>query len=107
MLNKNVDATKARNFADKKSYVRLDHSEVLYGLDWRRRKKQLWDRCAGHCEMFTMMKRSHAAFCYGNAEEPHHIIPRSKRRDDRLQNLAALSHACHRAIDERKIGGRK
>ena len=39
-----------RGYKDKRSKVRPDGSEVLYGKDWTKRKLELWERCAGRCE---------------------------------------------------------
>ena len=106
MLLKDLAETKARAFQDKRSYVRNDKSEVLFGRDWTARKRELHERSNGKCERAIVLRKPHAALCSGRAEEPHHVVPRSKGRDDRLANLVGLSHACHFAEDPRKIGGR-
>jgi len=94
--------TGARKFKNLRSYVALDGREVLYGRDWEARKIELHIRSNGWCERFTILHKQHEPNCWKEGEEPHHIIPRSKGRDDRLSNLANLSHACHWAEDKRK-----
>ena len=106
MLFKNAQLKAERSYTDPDSFVRDNGSEVLKGDDWRERKLELHRRSQGRCERFTVLHKAHDAFCYGEGGEPHHIVPRWPTRDDRLSNLADLSHACHRAEDERKIGGR-
>jgi len=109
MLQKDPNLKRERGYIERKSYVRNDGSEVLYGLDWRRRKVQLWERCGGKCEYIIThgYRPLLDVRCQRTAEDPHHKVPRSKRRDDRISNLIALCRYHHRMIDERKIGGRK
>src|SRR5258708_4575711 len=97
------EATRARHFFDARSYIAPDGREILYGKDWEARKIELHIRSNGWCERFTIWRKGHDAWCLGRGEEPHHIIQRSKGRDDRLENLANLSHACHSAEDPRKV----
>lgn len=106
MLNKDEAEKKRRGYTDPESYVRNDGSERLVGKDWKKRKQELLRRSRGRCERWDVLGKSHDAFCNGEGGEPHHVVSRSKRRDDRLFNLANLSHACHSAEDPRKIGGR-
>src|SRR5689334_7668382 len=90
------EALKAsRGYSDPSSFVRHDGSEVLKGEDWKQRKEQLRLRSGGKCEMYTVLGLSHSSWCEGLASEPHHIVRRSIKRDDRMTNLAYLSHACH------------
>lgn len=107
MLIKDPELKKQRGYIEPGSFVRLDGSEKLIGRDWQKRKHELIRRAVGSCELFAVLGKEHHAYCNGLGEEPHHIIPRSKHRDDRLQNLLYLSHWCHSAEDGRKIGGRK
>jgi hypothetical protein len=102
MLKRDRQATEARHFLDKKSYVAPDGREVLYGLDWKMRKQELLKRSLGRCERFSILGKSHDAWCRAEGGEPHHIKKRWPLRDDRLENLANLSHWCHLAEDERK-----
>lgn len=94
-----------RGYTNLRSVVRRDGSEVLFKEDWRARVLELWNRSDGACEM-RMLGLEHAEHCSGDMHHPHHIVQRSVRRDDRLANLAGLSRACHRAVDERRVGGR-
>ena len=84
-------------YKDKRSKVWPDGREKLYGADWKKRKVELHLRSGGRCERRSILDKHHVSRCSGLGEEPHHIIKRSKQRDDRLSNLANLSHWCHAA----------
>lgn len=101
-MRKDKQATMDMQFLDPRSYVTPDKREVLYGKDWKARVEDLRLRSSGKCERFTILGKPHDAFCHGEAADPHHIVPRSKGRDDRMPNLAGLSRACHSAEDTRK-----
>jgi hypothetical protein len=92
-----------RGYTDRKTYVRVDGSEVLFRKDWTRRKQELVERSGGYCERVVMLHRKHEPGCHGRGGEPHHIKKRWPRRDDRIENLADLSHECHVAEDRRKV----
>jgi hypothetical protein len=96
-----------RGYTDCRSVVWADGREKLAGSDWANRKYALLIRSKGKCERTAILGKAHAERCSGAAEEPHHIISRWTSRDDRLSNLAALSHACHRAEDKRQPRWRK
>lgn len=100
---KDPDEKVRRGYTEPESIVWADGREKLVGKDWRKRKEQLRKRSGGRCERYGVLGRSHDAFCYGEGEEPHHIKKRWPLRDDRLENLADLSHACHSAEDPRKV----
>jgi hypothetical protein len=102
-MKRDVQATEARRFEDERSFVFKDGRERLVTLDWKYRLEELRVRSGGRCEMASWLGKRHVPGCSGLAEEPHHIIPRSKQRDDRLKNLAGLSHACHASLDNRKV----
>lgn len=97
-MKRDVPATEAAGFADKRSYVCWDGREVLAGADWQARKLELWVRCKGRCEQKI---GSGLLSCLHEADDPHHIIPRSKGRDDRLANLQALCRYHHNLLDKR------
>lgn len=99
MLKVNPIATATANFQDPKSYVDWKGREVLKGEDWKKRKRELWERCKGKCEYF----HGGIAHCFSEAIDAHHVIPRSKGRDDRLENLQALCRFHHEIIDLRKV----
>jgi len=89
-----------RGYSDPKSFVRDDGSEVLYGNDWKKRVDvELFLRCGGRCEH----QQYWTGRCTSDADDPHHIIPRSKGRDDRLENLQALCRYHHNLLDSRKV----
>ena len=102
------DEKRRRGYSDPKSIVWADGREVLQGFDWAKRVRELYDRCGGRCEHEQpwkvwplggpMMER-----CTNDAEDPHHRIPRSKGRDDRLENLQALCRYHHNLLDKRKV----
>lgn len=103
VLNRDAAKKKRRGYTDPKSFVRLDGSEVLHSEDWKRRKKELWFRCGGQCEY----RYPNGARCRGDCNDPHHVIPRWPKRDDRLENLMGACREHHNLMDERKIGGRE
>lgn len=92
--------TQQRQFVERKSYITKDGREVLYGLDWKRRVKQLEARCGGRCEyMIPDLAEGgvpEGFRCAREAAHPHHRVKRSKGRDDRLENLVALCKKHHR-----------
>lgn len=102
MLNRDAAEKERRGYRDPKSFVRNDGSEVLFRKDWEVRKIELYMRSNGWCERWTVLHRHHAPGCRKEGQEPHHIKKRWPKRDDRLENLANLSHACHAAEDNRK-----
>lgn len=100
-------ATEAAGFSDPKSYVAKDGREVLKGEDWERRKRILWERADGRCEEFMAagLGSEHLTplRCGCDGTEPHHIIRRSEKRDDRLLNLQLLCHFHHSLKDKRVV----
>jgi hypothetical protein len=86
MLKRDVAATEARHFTNKKSYVAKDGREVLLGRDWMWRKGELWERAGGRCEYATNFSLSHSR-CPREGQIPAHIEPRHPKRDDRMSNL--------------------
>jgi hypothetical protein len=102
-MKRDREATLMARFDDARSFLWKDGREQLVGLDWKNRLKDLEARCSGFCEMTKILGKPHVPDCDGWAGEPHHIIRRSVSRDDRLSNLAGLSHACHDSLDDRKV----
>lgn len=110
-VRKDREATLMGRFEDARSWVDKQGRERLVGLDWRNRKEELFKRCGGRCEQITWMRDTPSgprftgcyARCASSADDAHHIIPRSKGRDDRLANLQALCRYHHDLLDPRKI----
>lgn len=96
-MKADLQATEAMGFKDERSYLAPDSRQVLYGKDWEARKLQLWERCGGRCEEEGVLER-----CKNEAADPHHVIPRSKGRDDRIENLLALCRFHHNLLDKRQ-----
>jgi hypothetical protein len=105
-----------------KSRLRIlpDGREICSGYQWEKRKKELRERAGGMCESYLLPEcqdstvdgrwqqgLEHKSHFIGDNGDPHHIVKRSKARDDRLCNLAWICRPLHIAIDNRKIGGRK
>jgi hypothetical protein len=90
-VKRDVQATEAKHFVDPRSYVSKDGREVLYKEDWLARVVELDKRCGGRCEDLNTFRMR----CPAKAAHPHHIIKRSKGRDDRLKNLLALCNFHH------------
>lgn len=94
-----------RGYTDPRSFVRRDGSEVLHGVDWIRRKQELGERSGGRCEQEVCPAGPSDApmeRCKSQADDPHHKVPRSKKRDDRLSNLEHLCRWHHDLLDRRK-----
>jgi hypothetical protein len=96
------ELTLAAGFEDFRSYIAPDGRQILYGADWLARKKALWERCGGRCEAILEIIGVTPWRCQREAQEPHHVVRRSVKRDDRLLNLQALCHEHHSMLDERK-----
>jgi hypothetical protein len=114
-------------YSDQKTYVRMDGSEVLFGEDWKQRKAELWERCHRRCEMIEGLTAEQSlsyvdqtrewprigyyadvtiggkvySRCANEAQDPHHVLKRHPRRDDRLANLLAVCRGCHQKLDPR------
>ena len=108
-MKKDVQLTEARRFEDERSFVFKDGRERLVGLDWRNRVAELRVRCGGRCEYVEYiynslgLRKIRGTRCSREAADPHHVIPRSKGRDDRLSNLQALCRYHHDLLDSRKV----
>jgi hypothetical protein len=78
---------------DSRSRVMLDGREILYGLDYTRRLREVQTRSGYKCEAptYSLLLRDAGKppFRCGapSCGHPHHIVKRSKGRDDRLENL--------------------
>ena len=89
------EATKAANFLDSSSYIHISGRLLLYGADMSAQRQKVWERDKGICGICGKP-------CHASLWDLEHIIPRSKGRDDRMENLQ-ISHsmrdimfACHR-----------
>ena len=103
-MKADLQLTAQRQFVERKSYVCKDGREVLHGVDWQRRVKQLRERCGGRCEY--MIEHPEDAMpsirCAREAADPHHIKLRSRGRDDRLLNLMAVCRHHHQVLDSQQ-----
>ena len=91
-MKRDKQATMDKQYLDSRSYLDKLGREVLAGEDWAARKFDLWQRANGKCEYFVR--------CMAEATESHHVIRRSKGRDDRLLNLLALCHYHHGIMEK-------
>ncbi len=103
-MKADVQATARRKFRDPKSYVSKDGREVLFNEDWDERRFELLQRSRGQCEyMIHMVDEAGVdcgtTRCLREAMDPHHLILRSIRRDDRLPNLLAVCRHHHQVLD--------
>lgn len=81
--HKDQEATKARHFDDERSYVRNDGAEFLFGRDWQRRRREVWDRderACVKCGKLAPLDMVHI----------DHKISRGDGGDDRAENLQTL-----------------
>ena len=103
--------TERRGYSGK-SKVYFDGREVLKGEDWKNRKLELWIRGNGRCERIIgecvnydkgyPYLNGQEVRCSSEMHDPHHIVKRSKKRDDRIENLIGLCRMHHDLLDERK-----
>jgi len=96
--DRDEEAKRRLGYTNPRSFVRRDGSEVLFGEDWQVRRREAFERSGHWCQWPA---------CGLWADDPDHIVKRSKYRDDRLTNLRALCRYHHRLVDGRRIGGRK
>ena len=103
MMRKDKQATMDKQYLDPGSYVTPDGREILKGEDWKARVEDLRLRCGGQCEAQMFSEYHEFSWrCTSRAQDPHHIIRRSVKRDDRLANLQALCRFHHDLLDRRK-----
>ena len=93
------ETKRLRGYTERDSLVRFDGSETLVGKDWKRRKVELDARSGGRCEYITSANER----CRSEAVDPHHVKPRSKGRDDRIENLQHLCRFHHDLVDWKKL----
>lgn len=96
MIRVDREATEARKFSHQDSYVRPDGREHLFGADMSARRKEVWIRSKGFCEM-PMCQRNISEETF----EMHHDKHRSKGGDDSMANLLASCRRCHTAHHNR------
>lgn len=97
---KDSDAKLRLGYVEQDSVVWADGREKLVGRDWKKRKKELWDRADGRCEFVQVRNR-----CIAEGDDPdHYPNKRWPLRDDRLSNLRLLCRRHHRMTDRRQVG---
>jgi hypothetical protein len=95
MIQTDRIATAEKRFEHPKSRVMKDGREILHGADWKRRKWELWERSGGQCEAISFWAGEEPIRCRWEADDPDHVVKRSKGRDDRLEALMALCRNHH------------
>ena len=91
-------ATAARNFADKRSFVDIHGLQFLRGADMAARRKEVYERDKGHCQLDGtefMSSRCWGAVGYTFGEVDH-IKSRGLGGSDDLANLRWCCSSCHR-----------
>jgi hypothetical protein len=86
-----------------KSGIRIqpDGREKCTGYQWTKRVRELKARAEGFCEAGQDLEGAdalipgHLHHFIGDDGDPHHIVKRSKSRDDRLSNLLWVCHWAH------------
>lgn len=78
-----------------------DGREVLFGIDYKMRVKEVEQRDGYRCRWETLQTfstgLSHRVRCCAPSNgHPHHIEKRSKGRDDRAENLMAICDEHHK-----------
>jgi len=85
--------------------VMLDGREVLTGAAWEQRKREVWERDAGLCQI---QAAPYLGICARYVPWPEarlnidHIVKRSESRDDRASNLRVLCPYHHRMRHEQE-----
>jgi 5-methylcytosine-specific restriction endonuclease McrA len=95
VIRRDLEATAKAKFFNGRSYIRPDGRQHLFGIDMELRRKQVWERCKGRCEIC----HNQVAEDYG---ELHHDKPRSRGGDDSAKNLLFICKPCHRAKHNRE-----
>ena len=87
-----------------KSRLRIlpDGREIASGYQWEKRKKEVRERARYWCQGHEIVE-GHPSHWLGEFGDVHHLIPRSKGRDDRAENLVYICRFLHSEIDKRKV----
>ena len=72
-----------------------DGREILFGLDWCDRVQECFRRDKGVCHTLIGEVGGVELICGRPAVDVHHVIKRSKLRDDRMANLLSVCRICH------------
>ena len=76
--------------------------EICKGHQWTKRVKELRKRAGDWCEAGEHpLMVGHEAHFIGSEGDPHHVVKRSKTRDDRLSNLLWVCRSAHIEIHEK------
>lgn len=86
-MKRDIQATQARGFEDKRSYVTPNGREVLCGKDKAARRLEIFERDRGRC--FSCGK-----LVFWSQGEWHHVRG-GLLRDDRLENGRWSCRRCH------------
>ena len=93
-------ATEEKNYLDPRSFVSLDGHEYLHGDDIGERRREVWERAKGYCEV------RQAPNCSGLVSwtdgEMHHKQGGLVGRNDDMENLLWSCMACHRLEHAKK-----
>jgi len=87
-----------------------DGREICKGYQWEKRKREVKERSGGFCEAHVILgHEKHQTHFIGIHEgDIHHIVKRSKARDDRAENLLWICRSAHIEIHEKmRSAGRK
>ena len=80
-----------------------DGREICKGYQWEKRKREVKERSGGFCEAHVILgHEKHQTHFIGIHEgDIHHIVKRSKARDDRAENLLWICRSAHIEIHEK------
>jgi hypothetical protein len=103
MIRRDKQATMDKQFLDPRSYVAnwkhpfTDHAcEYLFGEDKTARRRQIFDRDKGKCQLETFLCKGYQGWDYG---EWHHAKGgRGRQHCDCLENGLWSCGPCHRAM---------
>jgi 5-methylcytosine-specific restriction enzyme A len=91
--SKPMGRSRMRAVGKKRSKTFPDGRERLNVLDWRQRRREVWERDGGECR--GCGRKFGLRDCH-----VHHVQHRSVRRDDRAANLILLCPSCHFRLHE-------
>lgn len=88
--NVDPEATKARGFLDRRSFVNWDGKEFLGKKDWEYRRMFVYFRDGGKCTECNQWVDEL------DFEAHHHPVTRGQGGDDKADNLKTICRPCHR-----------
>jgi len=98
---RDIQATKAAKFTDKRSFRTLDGHDLLFGVDKSARRTEIWQRDKGICKICGLMTYQGTYALSGERGEWRHLANRHNgfKRCDCMEGGEWAHHSCHFAAD--------